>query len=431
MSSRIHIAFVSLVACVLFGATAQAQDPVTFNKEIIRILQSNCQTCHRTGGIAPFPLTTYDETVSRAGSVLSAVSRRIMPPWKPVDEHGKFRGDRRLSEEQIAAVRAWVEGGVPEGVPIDLPERVEFNDGWSLGQPDMIVAPPEPYPVPAEGGDVYRCFSLQVDAREDVHVRGVDLIPGNRAMVHHIIVYVDERGDSIALDAADPGMGYSCFGGPGFTTTRWLSAWAPGVDSAFFREGVGMRIPAGSRLVMQVHYSPLGHVGHGSGEHAESLTDWTQIGLFTSPTSPDRAQVFIPVVNERFVLAAGDPEARVTVSFRLPFSAKLLSIGPHMHLLGKRMRVEAAKPDGTVAQLIQIDDWDFNWQSNYQYAEPVPLPAGTVIRVEAIYDNSENNPRNPSQPPVAVRWGERTIDEMCLVLLGLTADDPAVDRLLR
>jgi hypothetical protein len=344
-----------------------------------------------------------------------------MPPWKPADGCGEFEAVRKLTADEIDTIAQWVDAGAPEGDPQDLPPPLEFPDEWRLGQPEAILEPDTDYMPNPDGQDVYRCFSLPTNFTQDQWISAVDIQPGARAIVHHVLLFIDRTGASVALDQQDPGPGYTCFGGPnvspgtgGQVTEFLLGGWAPGAQPRQLPDGVALKVPAGARVVMQVHYRPNG----------EPLSDHTRVGLYF-PTTHVKQQVrTLPIANQNFVIPAGAERYPVTASFRIPsfLDVHALSVAPHMHLLGREMKVLAALPNGQSPCLIHIKDWDFNWQGGYLLKKPVALPGGTVVNVTAYYDNSANNPRNPNSPPKDVRWGERTVDEMCLFFLGFTAD---------
>jgi hypothetical protein len=259
---------------------------------------------------------------------------------------------------------------------------------------------------------------MPVNSQTDLYVRGYEVIPGNRSIVHHVLLFVDTNplNNSDKLDAADPGPGYTCFGGAGFVGgLGGLGGWVPGASPQLFPLGTGVKIPAGARIVMQVHYS--------TSQVSPSATldpDLTRLGLYLSPVSLAPI-TFLPVVNPFFTIPAGDPHYKVTASAYISNTVELTSIAPHMHLLGREATVVAHFPDRTSRQLIRIDDWDFHWQGNYIFKEPIILPAGTIVDMTAYYDNSSDNLSNPTNPPVPVSWGERTTDEMCLTFLSVKA----------
>ena len=399
-------------------ATAAEAPPreVTWANRIAAIMQDNCQGCHRPGDIGPFPLLDHGDAARRAQKILRAVEARRMPPWKPVPGFGDFLDVRRLSDADVAAVRAWVKAGAPEGHRADAPAPRRFPEGWSLAEPDAVLAPAEAYEVPAGDRDLYRCFVIPTSFPEDRYLRAVEFVPGNRKIVHHILTYVDTRGEAEALDRADPGPGYTCFGGPGFVPTGMgVGGWAPGAPPQVNPDGVGLLLPSGARVVMQVHY----HNQTGAPE-----TDLSRIGLHWARARVDKRVRAIPVLNRGFVLPAEASRHTVRASFTLPpaWNLHAVAVSPHMHLLGREMTVTATYPDAKTRPLIKIDDWDFHWQGTYRYAEPVPLPGGTRIDVEAVYDNSSANRRNPTSPPRDVTWGENTTDEMCIAFVRVTVD---------
>jgi len=388
---------------------------VTWSREIAPILQEHCQGCHRAGDIAPFSLESYGETYRERRKILRAVEQRKMPPWKPVPGFGEFLGTRRLGDDKIALIRDWVAAGAPEGDPRDRPPPRRWPDTWTLGAPDVVLTPETTFEVPSSDRDLYRCFVIPTSFTEDRYVSAVEFVPGNRKIVHHVLTYIDTSGASVALDLAEPGPGYTCFGGPGFSPTGGLGGWAPGARPQVSPDGVGLLLPAGARVVMQVHY-------HHRGVATES--DRTRIGLHFARKLVEQRVRSIPVLNRGFVIPAGAERHEVRAAFTVPLGRNLHAIGiaPHMHLLGREMKVTATYPDGTVRPLIHIDDWDFHWQGMYDFATPVPLPAGTRIDLTAVYDNSPANRRNPNVPPRDVTWGEGTTDEMCIAFIRVTVD---------
>jgi hypothetical protein len=269
--------------------------------------------------------------------------------------------------------------------------------------------------VPSGGRDVYRCFAIPTQFPEDRWVSAVDFVPGDRKIVHHVLTYLDTSGAAEGLDRAEPGPGYTCFGGPGFLTRGGIGGWAPGSPPTVMRPGVGMLLPAGASVVMQVHY----HNRTGA-----SLDDRTRMGLYFAKAPIDKRVRSIPVLNRAFTIPAGAARHEVRASWTVPatWSVHAVGIYPHMHLLGREMTVTVTYLDGTARPLLRIDDWDFHWQGGYDYVQPVPLPAGSRVDVVAVYDNSASNRRNPTLPPRDVGWGEGTTDEMCIAFLRVTVD---------
>jgi hypothetical protein len=402
-------------ALLLVSASAPALEGPTFNDEVVRILQMRCQTCHRPGEHAPFALLTYRDVYSRRDDIRDAVRGRAMPPWKPVPGFGEFTEPRRLSDTELTTLVRWIEAGAPEGDPAKLPPPLVFPKGWTLGPPDHVLEMAETYTVPARASDVYRCFVIPTNFPEDRWVTKVEYAPGDRKLVHHILAYVDTSAAAEALDRNDPGPGYTCFGGPGFTPAGGLGGWAPGIQPRVMADGIGMLLPKGATVVMQMHYN---------NSAPQIRTDRTRVALHFAKGPIEQRQRGIAVLNRVFTIPPGERRHEVRASWTVPPARNLHAntIAPHMHLLGREMKVTATYPDGTVKPLIHIDDWDFHWQGNYTFKEPVPLPAGTRVDMVAVFDNSAENPRQPNRPPRAVRWGEGTADEMAIVFIGVTAD---------
>jgi hypothetical protein len=400
-------------------ATLRAEDTtITFSNQVVRIFQQHCQVCHHPGDIAPFSLMTYQDAVPWARRIKEATQSRHMPPWKPVDGCGEFQQKRGLTQEEIDTIARWVDAGAPEGAPQDLPPPLEFPDEWRLGEPDVVLDMGVDFMPDPEGGEVYRCFSIPTNFAQDTWINAIDIRPGNRAIVHHVLLFVDFDNKSVQLDQEDPGPGYTCFGAPGFIPSQLLQqlefvvgGWAPGAQPLMTPDGVAWKIPRGARVVIQVHYSPTG----------SPEIDRTQIGLYF-PTKPVEKQARVwPIAKRDFRIPAGRYE-KVENSVSVFSSMRAIAAAPHMHLLGREMKVEAALPNGQTQCLIHINDWDFHWQGGYLYKEPLALPRGSRINVTAYYDNTADNPLNPNSPPQDVTWGERTVDEMHLFFLGFTLD---------
>jgi peroxiredoxin/mono/diheme cytochrome c family protein len=394
---------------------------VTYSRDVSRVLQKHCQQCHRPGGIGPFALLTYEQAVSWADDIQSFTADRTMPPWKPVDGFGEFHNRRVMPQAEIDQLAAWVKAGCPEGNARDLPEPLTFNDSWTMGEPDVIIQPSESFELYASGKDVYRCFVLPTNFDRDVYVTALEVLPGNAKVVHHVIAFLDTSHRSEQLDAADPGLGYATNAGfPGFFPAGGLGGWAPGNSPRRLPEGMAKVLPKGANIVMQVHYHPSG----------KPETDLTRLGLHFAKPPVTRAVRSIPVMPAGGPLSgmkipAGAKHHEVTASLTLPRDLLAVAITPHMHLIGRDMKVTATLPDDTVVPLIHIQNWDFNWQEGYAFREPVSLPRGTRIDMVAHFDNSAENPFNPRNPPQLVKWGEQTTDEMCIAFIEVVSREAA------
>jgi mono/diheme cytochrome c family protein len=402
--------------------TLPARDPlgatgVTFNKEIARLFQASCQKCHRDGGIGPYALVTYADAYAHKNEILVSTTQRKMPPWHVSSSCTAFEDDPSLSAADIDTITKWVQSGAPEGDPKDLPPPVTFPSDWSLGTPDLVLSMPEAFKPNFNTGDVYRCFVLPANQTEDRFARAVEIQPGARRMVHHVILYLDTSGQAKKLDDADPGPGYSCFGGPGFNVNALaptLGGWAPGNQPRFLPDGLGLSLPKGASVVMQVHYSAHNGIG---------ASDQSSLGIYFTKAPVQKRVLIAPVINQTFVIPPGASNYEVTASIPfLPFDAHMIGVTPHMHLLGRTMNVTATTPDGKSVCLASVPDWDFNWQNTYTYKTAVAAPLGTGLSLSARYDNSENNLKNPNSPPKAVGWGENTTDEMCIGFVSFTLD---------
>lgn len=400
---------------MLVAGGAPALEPPTFHDEVERIVQARCQNCHRPGEHAPFPLTTYRDLYDRRDDIRDAVQGRSMPPWKPVPGFGEFLEPRRLSDHELTTLVRWIEAGAPEGDPAKQAPPLSFTKGWMLGAPDHVLEMTESYTVPARASDVYRCFVIPTNFPEDRWVTKMEWAPGDRSVVHHILAYIDTSSAAERLDRADPGPGYTCFGGPGFQPAGGLAGWAPGIQPRVLDQGVGFLLPKGANVVVQMHYN---------NEATSPRSDRTKAGLHFAKGPIEKRQRSIPILNRTFTIPPGERRYEVRASWTVPFGWDLHAntIAPHMHLLGREMKVTATYPDGTVRPLIHIDDWDFNWQGNYTFAKPIPLPRGTRVDMVAIFDNSAESRRQPNRPPKPVSWGEGTTDEMAIVFLGVTFD---------
>ena len=396
------------------AATPGRSGTPTFNGDVAPILYENCAGCHRTGEVAPFSLLTYEDAAKRARLIATVTAARVMPPWKAEHGHGTFLNERRLTEAQIALLKAWADAGAPEGDAKDKPVLPSFPDGWQAGEPDQVVSMTDPYDVAADGPDDFRCFVLPLNLDRDVHVSGFEFRPGNKRVVHHAIIYVDSTGAGRRLAERSKGSGYRCVGGPGIPASGALGGWAPGADPRREEPETALAVPKGSDLVVQIHYHPSG----------KPEQDRSTLGLhYSGPATKGRAGIVL--VNRRIYIKPGDSNYVVEASATLPRDVDLVGITPHAHYLATDMKVDAHLPDGRVTPLIWIKDWDFNWQGQYRYAAPMHLPKGTRLQMRYVFDNSEANPQNPASPPKMVTWGEETNDEMAIAFLEFVLPSPA------
>lgn len=386
----------------------------TFNKDIAPILYSQCAGCHRPGEVAPFSLLSYGDAAKRAALIAAVTRSRVMPPWKAEPGHGEFAGERWLSDSDIDRIQQWAKAGGPEGDAKDKPALPLFPDGWQLGRPDEVLSAGTSTEIPEDGPDQFRCFVLSRKVAGDLFVRGVEFRPGNRRVVHHALVFLDVSGAARRLAGNSRDGSYSCFGGPGFPPAGLLTGWAPGATPVLDPPEWAQPLPKGADVVVQVHYHPTGKLEH----------DQSSLGL-TYSAPPVRGRAAITLFQRNIDIQPGDPHYVVRASVVTPRDVDVFGIAPHAHYLAKQMKVDARLPDGTTRPLILIKDWDFNWQGQYRYREPIHLPKGTRIELEYVYDNSEYNPHNPSSPPARVTWGEQTTDEMALAFLGVILPSPA------
>jgi hypothetical protein len=405
----------------LFAATALASDPPaaqpTYAEHVAPLLHQHCAVCHRPGEIAPFSLLTYADAKKRARQIAEITSERTMPPWHADRDNPSFLHDRSLSDAQIALLAAWHAAGAPEGDPAKTPPPPVFTEGWAMGQPDVVLKMPEPYPVPAEGRDTYRNFVLPLDFTEDKWIQALELRPSAPAVVHHVLVFLDTDGSAAQRDARDPKPGYNGFISTGLT---YVAGWAPGAGPLVLPEDLAWRFPKGASLVLQAHLSPKG----------KPEQEATSVGLRFAAGPPRNTYTTVQIpplfgLLHGIEIPAGAKEHTLRDSFILPIDSEAWAIGAHAHMRGKRMKMTATRPDGTVQTLLKVSDWDFAWQEQYAYRERIPLPKGTRLDVEVVWDNSAENPRNPAKPPVPVRWGVESADEMGSVTVGVVPRDAA------
>lgn len=408
-----HLLLITLL--VLSAICGNAQTPV-WSTGVAPILYNRCTACHNSKGIAPFALITYDDAKAVAGSIKTDVTNKKMPPWTPDPTYSHMGHERILSTSEINTLINWVDGGTPQGNPALAPPVPVYNNKGSLaGTPDLIVKMPV-YTSTAASGDVYQCFVLPDTISKDKFIESFEAVPGNPACVHHVLVYADTSGECAALQAASTTPpGYPSFGGVGSSKAVMLGGWVPGSAPMVYPSGFGVRLPKKCDIVIQVHY-PAGSAG---------LKDSTEIHFFFSKAATVR-DVYIqpllyhsvPVISTPLFIPANTTKTFNEAFIPLPQDISLLSIAPHMHLIGQSITTYGIHPAGDTDKLIRINKWDFHWQGFYMLPTIKKIPANTVLHADAYYDNTPANPENPNSPPKDVSAGEATTDEMMLVFFA-------------
>ncbi len=412
----------------LAGQSASRKSPAdasapTFAAEVAPLVYEHCAVCHRPGQAAPFSLLTYEDVKRRATLIVNATSRRYMPPWHATPAPGfpEFRDDRRLTDVDIATIKAWVDAGMPAGDLANAPKPPAFPEGWALGTPDIEVSYPAAIDVPADGPDLYRNVVLPLDRPEDAWVVAIDFEPSARKVVHHALFFAG-AADAFKAD----GSSSDAFPGLRGGGTTSLGGWVPGMTPRFFPDGIAQPLPAHTNLIVQLHLHPSGKVEHERGRMA--------IYLAKRPPSKRLNSLQVPPMfgfASGIDIPAGESHYTIKDSFVLPVDVEALGARGHAHYLAREMKMTATLPDGSTKGLLWISDWDFGWQDSYFYKTPFTLPRGTRIDSEIVYDNSDLNMRNPNAPPKRVKWGLGTLDEMGSMTLLLTTSTRQDDRMLR
>jgi hypothetical protein len=416
---------------VLSCASLVAAGEVTFTHDVAPVLYKRCAACHHANDIAPMSLLTYEDARPWAKAIREAVLSRQMPPWQADPHFGDFANDRRLTDVEIATIKAWVDGGAPQGDPKDLPPVPHFAGGWRIGQPDLVIPIPADHVVKVNAPDAYLYFTVPTNFKEDTWVTAVELKPGNRRVVHHAHVFLHEPPKPKAANEPEPAHddftvedgqvhhinpsmpvvddgcsspdGGNWPGGHSSEDGAMLGSYLPGKDPDVFPEGYARLIPAGSSLTFQIHYN------------AQAIksdeTDRTSVGFLIAKTPPKQRLRRLDVHNFLFRIPPGDPNHQVTACYVFPKDVELMTYTAHMHLRGKDMKFDAIHPDGRRETLFSVPKYDFNWQTEYQLAKPVTIEKGTKIVISAHFDNSPNNKYNPD-PSKAIRWGEPSTEEM-------------------
>ena len=370
---------------------AKAATTVTYTQHVARIIQKNCQECHRPGQVAPFSLMTYDDARSWSRTIARVVKRGQMPPWNADSRHGEFANDRSLSDTDKQLLLDWIKQGCPKGDAKYLPPAKKYTKEWRIGQPDVVLHMDKAFRVPAspgKGGIAYQYFTLKTNFKEDVWIQRAEAKPGKHAVVHHMTVYVGDAKNNRVIESGD---------------WRILGGYVPGNRPTMFPDELGIKIPKGKSIMLEMHYTANG----------TEQFDKSSVGLVFSKKKPKREVRIHVIVNKKFTIPPHADNHKVTASTTVNKEIMLMSLYPHMHLRGKAFQFRVVYPDSKSKILLSVPRYDFNWQHTYVLKKPLRLPAGTKIECTGWFDNSATNPHNPN-PNRAVGWGEQTWDEMML-----------------
>ncbi len=413
------------------GSRPDVKSIPTFSKDVAPILYKNCAGCHRTGEIGPMSLVSYTDARPHAKAIRDEVGDGNMPPWHADPKYGKFANDRSLTPAERETLLRWANNGAPEGDPKDLPAVPKFTDGWVVGEPDLVLTLPE-YKVPADGFVEYEYLEVPVNITEDRWISGLEVRPGNREVVHHVIVHTrpaqpERRPAAVQLAEGMNVPAGQTGGGPeegDQKRARGLSRYprpqrvgvaiggfAPGTSTLTFEPGKAMLLRKGSTVVVQMHYTTSG----------KETVDRTRIGLFFAKEPPKEEMRFANLSNGNFVIPAGAADHMVNAEMTLTADITLYRLLPHTHLRGKSWQYTAVYPDGRSDVILSVPRYDFNWQTDYVFSQPLKLPKGTKIRAVAHYDNSAANKSNPDSK-VDVRWGDQTWEEMMFTAFVYSID---------
>jgi mono/diheme cytochrome c family protein len=464
MKRNLTFLLVIVVVCAGFfllqptsKASSKSAKAVTFTKDVAPILNRNCAECHRPGEGAPFSTLTYKEVRPWAKAIREKISLKTMPPWHADPHYGEWANDRRLTQNEIDTITAWVDGGAKEGSPKDLPPAPKFVEGWTIGKPDVVIPMPEAYTLEASGPDEYQYFVVDPGFKEDVYVQRAEARPDNRKIVHHIIAFIQapnangkarvdisklskeeidklraqmeknsttyREGFLVRTKADAPVIDDGCASPTGGRLARadrgqdmengqLLAGYAPGMNQAIWEPGTVKKIPAGAKIVFQMHYSKVA---------GSVQKDRSSIGLIFAKSKPEKLVQTYGISNNAFLIPPGADNHQVTACWTAVDDVHLINFMPHLHLRGKAIEYKAFYPDGRSEILLNVPKYDFSWQTVYYFKQTKALPKGTRIMVTAYFDNSEKNKYNPD-PKKTVRYGEPTYDEMMIGWMDYTVD---------
>lgn len=388
--------------------TQAAEGPVTWSRQIAPLVYRNCTTCHHPGGAGPFSLLTYQDARRRGPQMLEVTQSRYMPPWLPEPGYGDFSDQRRISDEEIALIRRWVETGMPRGDPAEAPPAPHYDATWQMGKPDLILSVERPYTLAASGTDVFRNFILPYPLQETHSIRAMEILPDTPQVVHHANVLIDRTASFRHQHPNDwkdgvPGMEFEVDAGNTFDPDSHFLFWKPDTPVLVEPAGMPWRLDPGNDLILNMHLKPSGK--------PEIIT--AQIGLYFAQTSASKHPMLLQLDGDRDLdIPPGAHNFSVQDRLTLPIDVEALGVYPHAHYLGHILEGWATLPDGQKKWLIRIPNWDIDRQSVYRYRAPVFLPRGTILHMRYLYDNSADNVHNPNAPPIQVRAGNRSVDEM-------------------
>ncbi|MBI3415998.1 MAG: tetratricopeptide repeat protein [Verrucomicrobia bacterium] len=400
---------------VLLQAAAQVREqPVTFNRDIAPIVFKQCSPCHRPGQSGPFSLLTYAEAAKHAKEIADVTAKHTMPPWLLEPGYGEFKEERRLTGDEIQLLKKWLTDGAVEGNAADLPPAPKWSEGWQLGEPDLILKIPEAFTLPEAGRDVWRTFVIPAPLPATRFVRAMEFRPGNKA-VHHAAMRLDRTPQARLRDASDPGPGFGGITPP--DTARppagHVLNWLPGRTAYKSPEGMTWPFEKGADFLVQLHMQTSGR--------AETIQP--TVGFYFTDRPPTNHLFVFPLMVRTIDIPAGATNYHVHDSYKLPVDVRVFWINPHAHYLAKEMKGYARLPDGTQKWLFVIKNWDFNWQGDYSYREPLALPKGTEIFMDYSFDNSDANPHNPTKPARRVQFGQQSTDEMAELWIQVLTRD--------
>jgi hypothetical protein len=398
-----------LLFCILhFSFAPLFAQSLTFHDDIAPIIHQNCTPCHYDGGLAPFPLITYEEVSKRGTFIAKVTQSRYMPPWKADHQFRSFLNERILSASDIEKIKNWVEGGMKEGKK----KKIKKEEITPPPQPDLVLPMTKPYNLPSDNSEDFRFFAIPTNLPQDTYIAAVEFVPNNKQRVHHSRVMIDSTNKIREIDGiseTDPAV-YKFQTVP--LADEFMYGWVPGNLPIFYPEGTGKKLPKNADLILNMHYAPS----------PLKEKDQSVVKFYFAKSKVNReVKTFVlkesAISNQPFLLKANTKTTFYMTSGVLDKPMSLISIQPHAHVLGKSFKAFAITPEGDAINLIKIDNWDFNWQTTYQFKNLLPIPKGSIIMVEGVYDNTTANPENPNRPPKDIGYGWRTTDEMMNLII--------------